>query len=157
MATAVLDRLEQELAELCGHVNALNASIVRVVAKAMDSGGWHGPGLHSPAHWVAWKTGVSMAQARRIMRLVERRGELPATFTAFEAGELSIDQVTPIVERAPAYADQQVCEFARSATVTQIRRVVRAYPFAALTYLLMYATRALNKGRDAAQPHDGRL
>jgi Domain of unknown function (DUF222) len=129
MATAVLDRLEEELAELCGHVNALNASIVRVVAAAMDSGGWHGPGLHSPAHWVAWKTGMSMANAHRVMRLVERRGELPVTFVAFEAGELSIDQVTPIVERAPAYADREVCEFARAATVTQIRRVVRAYPF----------------------------
>ena len=31
------------------------------------------------------------------------------------------------------------------------------WPFAALTYLLMYATRALNKERDAAQARDGRL
>jgi Domain of unknown function (DUF222) len=129
MATGVLDRLEEELAELCGHVNALNASIVRVVAAAMDAGGWHGPGLHSPAHWVAWKTAMSTAHAQRLMRLVERRGELPVAFAAFEAGELSIDQVAPIVERVPAYADAQVCEFARSATVTQLRRVVRAYPF----------------------------
>ena len=51
------------------------------------------------------------------------------TFAAFDAGELSLDQVVPIATRAPRWADGELCEFAKLATVTQLRRVLRSYDF----------------------------
>jgi hypothetical protein len=51
------------------------------------------------------------------------------TFAAFDAGELSIDQVAPIAATAPGWADAELCEFARLATVTQLRRTLRSYDF----------------------------
>ena len=51
------------------------------------------------------------------------------TFAAFDAGELSIDQVVPIAAKAPRWADAELCEFAKLATVTQLRRVMRSYDF----------------------------
>ena len=52
------------------------------------------------------------------------------TFGAFDAGELSLDQVAPIAAKAPCWADAELCEFAKVATVTQLRRVMRSYDFA---------------------------
>ena len=63
------------------------------------------------------------------MTVARRRGELPVTFAAFDAGELSLDQVVPIATRAPRWADAELCEFAKLATVTQLRRVLRSYDF----------------------------
>jgi hypothetical protein len=54
---------------------------------------------------------------------------LPVTFAAFDAGELALDQVAPIAAKAPRWADAELCEFAKVATVTQLRRVMRSYEF----------------------------
>jgi hypothetical protein len=130
---AALDVLEHQLAEVCGHINALKAELARLVAEAVESDAWTGWGIHSPSQWVAWKTGVSPSNAKQLVALAARRHELPATFGAFGAGQLSIDQVAPIVAKVPAWADAEVCELAKQATVSQIRSVVRSYPFEADT------------------------
>jgi hypothetical protein len=130
---AALDALELQLAEVCGHINALKAELTRLVAEAIQADAWTGWGIHSPSQWVAWKTGVSPSNAKQLVALAARRDELPATFGAFGAGQLSIDQVAPIVAKVPAWADAEVCELAKQATVTQIRSVVRSYPFDAAT------------------------
>ena len=129
VALGTLERLEDRLAEVCGHRNTLDASLVRLVAEALETGGWEMSGIVSPAHWLAWQAGLSTSHARQLVALARRRSELPVTFAAFDAGELSVDQVAPIVARAPAWADRELCEFARLATVTQLRRVMRSCDF----------------------------
>lgn len=124
-----LDTLEAELAEVCGQLNVLHARLVELTAQALAADAWVGWGIHSPSHWLAWKAGLSRSQASTIVRLAARRDELPVTFAAFAAGELSVDQVAPIVAKVPAWADAQVCELAREATVSQLRTVVARYPF----------------------------
>jgi hypothetical protein len=124
-----LDQLEAELAEVCGHLNALHARLVELTASALESGAWSQWGIHTPSHWLAWKAGLSRSHALTVVRLAIRRAELPATFHAFERGELSIDQVAPIVAKAPAWADHEVCEFAKHATVTQLRSTLASYAF----------------------------
>ena len=59
MATGTLERLEDRLADLCGHRNTLDALLVRLVAEALETGAWEMPGIVSPAHWLAWKAGLS--------------------------------------------------------------------------------------------------
>jgi hypothetical protein len=122
-----LDQLEEELAVLCGQRNALDARLVALTERVLDRGGWEVPGVTSPAHWLVWKAGLSPAHARQVVSLARRRRELAATFAAFGAGELSVDQVTPIVDRAPSYVDAELCEMAKVMTVPQLRRVVRAF------------------------------
>ncbi len=129
MATGTLERLEDRLADLCGHRNVLDALLVRLVAEALETGGWEMHGIVSPAHWIAWKAGLSSAHAQQLVTVARRRDELPVTFAAFDAGELSLDQVVPIATRAPRWADAELCEFAKLATVTQLRRVLRSYDF----------------------------
>ncbi len=129
MATGTLERLEDRLADLCGHRNVLDALLVRLVAEALETGEWEMHGIVSPAHWIAWKAGLSSAHAQQLVTVARRRDEFPVTFAAFDAGELSLDQVVPIATRAPRWADAELCEFAKLATVTQLRRVLRSYDF----------------------------
>jgi hypothetical protein len=129
LETGTSEDLEERLADLCGHRNVLDASLVRLVAEALETGVWEMPGVVSAAHWLAWKAGLSGAHAQQVVSVARRRGDLPVMFAAFDAGELSFDQVAPIAAKAPAWADAELCEFARLATVTQLRRVMRSYEF----------------------------
>ncbi|HWM20859.1 MAG TPA: DUF222 domain-containing protein [Ilumatobacteraceae bacterium] len=113
MATGTLERLEDRLADVCGHRNVVDAQLVSVVAEVLESGVWEMPGISSPAHWVAWKAGLATSHARQFVTVAGRRSEFPVTFAAFEAGELSLDQVVPIAARAPRWADAELCEFAK--------------------------------------------
>ncbi len=49
------------------------------------------------------------------------------TFAAFADGELSVDQVVTVAQYTPAHNDAEVCEFARSATVNQLRHALSKY------------------------------
>ncbi len=51
------------------------------------------------------------------------------TVDALRRGELAIDQVVAVVRRAPWWADREVCELARNATVHQLRTALGKYPF----------------------------
>jgi 5-methylcytosine-specific restriction endonuclease McrA len=126
---ATLHALEAELTEVCGHLNLLHARMVQLVGEALDAKAWVQWGIHTPAHWLAWQTGLSPSRARAIVRIAERRAELPATIAALDAGELAVDQVTPIAARVPAWAEAEVAELAHHATVSQLQRVVSKYPF----------------------------
>ncbi|CAN5723124.1 hypothetical protein BH20ACT4_BH20ACT4_03110 [soil metagenome] len=129
MDEASIDSLQTDLAGVCGHVNALHASLVRLVADALDGRAWAQWGIHSPAHWLAWQAGLTATNAHKIVAVAEQRSAHPVTIAAFEAGELSLDQVALAV-KAPGWADEQACGMARTMTVVQLSRVMRSYPFA---------------------------
>lgn len=124
-----IHEVESEVADVCGHVHSLYGRLVGLVGRVLAESLWSQHGVRSPEHWVCWQTGLSPSVARRLVAAARRRDELPATLAALEAGELSLDQVTPIVELAPAWADEQLCALAKQCTVTQIRAAVRRYPF----------------------------
>ena len=82
--------------------------------------------------WVAWRAGMSPAMARSVVAIAERVAELPASIEAFRRGELSLDQMATIARNAPAWADVQSRDYAIVLTVTQLRHVLRKYPFPTL-------------------------
>jgi len=122
-------RIERRLAEVSGHLNVLHAELVSLMAEVLEGGLWQGWGINTPAWWLAWHTGLSPHRARAVVAAAERFAELPVTMAAFAAGELAVDQVAPIVAYVPSRLDGEVCELAKSASVHQLRQVVRAYPF----------------------------
>ena len=123
-------RLEAEMAEVCGVLNAATARLVGLVGEVLATEAWQGWGIRSPEHWVVWKCGVSARRARTLVAMARRMAELPETRDAFAAGELAEDQVAVIVRHAPAATDAEVVTLARSATVAQLRRVLASYVFA---------------------------
>jgi hypothetical protein len=124
-----LKELEGELAEVVGVVNVAHGRMVELVGVALDEELWSGFGIHSPAHWLAWKTGLSARRAREVVRIAERARELPEAAAALVAGELSVDQASVIAEHVPAGFDHSVTEFAKIATVSQLRRTLPRYVY----------------------------
>ena len=76
---------------------------------------------------MTWRCGVSRGRARTLVAMARRLGELPETKAALEAGELAEDQVAVICRHAPTDAEASVADFARYATVSQLRRVLVDY------------------------------
>ena len=127
MDEAAADALEKRMADVCGHLNVLHAELVDAVVEALDGGLWEQWGIRSAEHWLAWQTGMSPARAKQLVDTARRAGELPVTFAAFAAGELSVDQVVAVARYTPADHDAEVCQLARAATVTQLRTSLSRY------------------------------
>ena len=126
---AEAERLEGEIAEVCGVINAATGRLVSLIAAVLATASWEGWGIRSPEHWVAWRCGVSRGRARRLVSMARRLGELPETKQALEAGELTEDQVAVVCRHIPARVDAEAATLARSATVTQLQRALSKYSF----------------------------
>jgi hypothetical protein len=117
--------LETELVGVAGHLNTQHANLVEITTRALADDGWVGHGIHSPARWLTIQMGLSPSPAQLVVAIAERIDEFPVLRETFSRGELSIEQVHTITAKAPAWADARVTEFARYATVRQLRRVIR--------------------------------
>ena len=123
-----IEALQASLAGVCGHVNAQQARLVRLVERALVGEAWKQIGIHSASHWLAWQAGVTTSTAQKVLAVARRAEQHPLVMAAFDNGELSLDQVVLAV-KAPAYTDAEICGLARVLTVQQLSMVVRKYPF----------------------------
>jgi len=126
-----IERLEQvfdELAELAGQRNAIDGRIVDLVAE-LDHGNLCGmTGARSVAAVVAWKLGTTAANGKTIAAVAHRISEFPRCVAALREGQLSVDQVGVIAERAADGSDEHYAELASVATVSQLRTAVKLEP-----------------------------
>jgi hypothetical protein len=120
--------LFEELAELAGQRNAIDARIVEIAAE-MDRDQLCGAtGARSVAALVAWKLGSSSATAHTITTVAGRLQEFPRCAAAMREGRLSLDQVGVIAAAAGEGSDAHYAELARSASVSQLRTAVKLEP-----------------------------
>jgi hypothetical protein len=137
MATSIADPLQTEaldfdaaLNDVAGHLNAQHARLVDLaIAMLADESLWVGEGAHTPELFLAWRTGLAPQRARQIVAIARRANELPHSLDAFRRGELAVDQIAAIAQRAPWWTDSEVCDLAKLLTVGQLRRTLAQYPF----------------------------
>lgn len=122
-------RLEADIAEVCGVINAATGRLVDLIASVLATESWAGWGIRSAEHWVAWKCAVSRGRARSLVAMARRLGDLPETRAALVAGELSEDQVKVVCRHTPVANDSAVAAFAKEATVSQLGRTLNRYVF----------------------------
>ncbi|OBH17612.1 HNH endonuclease signature motif containing protein [Mycobacterium sp. E3247] len=123
-----LDGLFEELAELAGQRNAIDGRIVEIVAE-LDRDELCGvTGARSVAALVAWKLGLSSANAHTISTVAHRLQEFPRCAQGLREGRLSLDQVGVIAAQAGEGSDEHYAELARVATVNQLRTAVKLEP-----------------------------
>ncbi|WNG87768.1 HNH endonuclease signature motif containing protein [Mycobacterium sp. ITM-2016-00317] len=125
------DRLEvlfEELSELAGHRNAIDARIVEIAAKIDREGLLGITGAPSVTSLIAWKTGCSPHNAETVITIADRQDEFPRCVTALREGRLSLDQVGVIAERAGEGSDEHYAQLAESASVTQLRTALKQEP-----------------------------
>ncbi|WP_102419012.1 HNH endonuclease signature motif containing protein [Mycobacterium sp. 4858] len=123
-----LDGLFEELAELAGQRNAIDGRIVEIVAE-LDRDELCGvTGARSVAALVAWKLGLSSANAHTISTVAHRLQEFPRCAQGLREGRLSLDQVGVIAAQAGEGSDEHTAQLAQVATVTQLRTAVKLEP-----------------------------
>ena len=123
------ERLEAELAVVCGQLNQVSARLVAVTARAIACEGWAGAGIRSVEHWLVLRAGLSPGRARQVVLMARRVGVLPVVMGQFAAGRLSVDQVAVVARHAPIHVEASVAELAVSASVPQLGRVLSRYAF----------------------------
>jgi hypothetical protein len=119
-----IDRCEAHIADAAGALNLANARLVALMEEVLTDEVWSGPGIHSPTQWLSYRAGVSPERARVIVRVAERRSSFPHVIAAFDAGELSLEQVAELV-KAPEWADAEVLDWGRVASVARLRKTIR--------------------------------
>ncbi len=134
-ATRLVNGLEDYAAvratvnEIAGHRNALDGRIVEVAVWLLHHHDWYGTGLSKPEQFLAFRFGIGLGAARRYVDVARRADELPDSIEALRSGELSLDQLMPIVRRVPSWADEQVLSLSKKLTVGQINAVINKYDF----------------------------
>lgn len=125
---ARLDAVDEQLAELMGQRNVIDAEIVELVREAEEGELLGGTGCRSLEHWVAWKTGSSRRHAEALAAVARRGEAFPRCMEGFRSGTLSLDQMAVIAENAADGSDDHYAQFAESATVAQLRRAIGMAP-----------------------------
>jgi len=64
-----LSRLGEDITEMAAHVDAGTFQLLEMIGHFDEEEGWAGPGIHSCAHWLNWKCGISMGPAREKVRV----------------------------------------------------------------------------------------
>ncbi|ANW64165.1 hypothetical protein BCA37_11675 [Mycobacterium sp. djl-10] len=123
-----LEVLFAEIAELSGQRNAIDGRIVEIIAEINRDGLAGITGFRSVASLVAAKTGVSPHTAHTFTAIAERAEQFPQCVAGMRDGWLSVDQLGAVVDGAADGSDAHYAQFARYATVTQIRKAVRLEP-----------------------------
>ena len=118
------------LSRVVGRLNAAHADLVALVTKVIEDESWSLSGIRSPEHWLTCYAGLSHGDALRITGIARCTRSLPQLARGLDEGELSIGQAAVIAKYTPEGFDDSVVEFARHATVTQLRRALRSYEFA---------------------------
>ena len=77
----------------------------------------------------AWRTGLAANRAHQVVAIARRATELPDCVDAFCRGELAIDQMATLANRAPWWTDNEICDLAKFFTVGQLRRTLAKDPF----------------------------
>ncbi|CAN5192758.1 HNH endonuclease signature motif containing protein [soil metagenome] len=123
-----LEVLFDELAELTGHRNAIDARIVQIIAEVDHNRLWGNTGARSVAALVAWKTGVSPTRAKTIAAVAHRLQEFPRCAQAMAQGRVSLDQIGVLAQHAAPGSDAHYAQLIDTATVTQLRTAIALEP-----------------------------
>jgi hypothetical protein len=106
---------------------AATAAWLRLIAEFDERDGWHGYGIASCAHWLAWQCGLSPGAAREHVRVARSLRLLPLIEAAFADGRLSYSKVRALTRIAEPDTEQSLLELAVELTASQVERTVRQW------------------------------
>ena len=121
-----LDPLGDEIALLCAHINAATYKLLCLLGRYDEEERWGG-GFRSCAHWLSWRTGISIGPAREKMRVARCLPALPLISGALEKGEVSYSKVRALTRVATADNEAELLSFAYHGTTAHVERLVRTW------------------------------
>ena len=79
---AETERLESELVEPAGHLNAASHRFLVLLSECDRRQGWADGTTKSCAHWLGWKLGMNLGAAREKLRVARALEDLPSISAA---------------------------------------------------------------------------
>jgi hypothetical protein len=122
-----LDRLENEILTLCGHINAAEYRFLKLLADYDRAEGWSRHGVASCVQWLNWQCGIGAVAARERVRTARALESLPLISAAFSRGELSYSKVRAMTRVATPENESTLLTIALHGTATHVEKLVRKY------------------------------
>ena len=118
-----LDPLGDEIALLSAHITAATYRLLCLLRVYDAEERWQG--FRSCAHWLSWRTGISLGPAREKVRVARCLPSLSLIPEAFARGELSYSKVRALTRIAKRENEERLLDFARHGTTAHVERMVR--------------------------------
>lgn len=118
-------QLTERVVGYASQIAALTAQFLDLLVEFDNRGVWAGDGIRSCAHWLSWRTGLSLRTAQDHLRIAHALTELPQLHTAFTDGQLSYSKVRALTRVATADREEELLTVALSATAAQVELLVR--------------------------------
>ena len=106
---------------------AATAAWLRLVAEFDTREGWHGVGIKSCAHWLAWQCGLSPGAAREHVRVARALRVTAVDRGGVRRGRLSYSKVRALTRIAEPDTEASLLELALELTASQVERTVRQW------------------------------
>ncbi|MDE2654615.1 MAG: DUF222 domain-containing protein [Gemmatimonadota bacterium] len=119
------DPLGDRIAALCAHIDAATYRLLTLLRVYDEEGRWQG--CRSCAHWLSWRTGLSLGPAREKVRVARCLPSLPLISAAFARGEISYSKVRALTRAATTGNEAEFLIFARHGTTAHVERLVREW------------------------------
>lgn len=124
---AALEALGNEIATLSSHIHAAKYRLLTLLREFDEEEGWAFEGFRSCAHWLSWRTGLSMGPAREKVRVARALQTLPLIGERMERGEFSYSKVRALTRVATPENEAELIVFAEHGSVAQVERLVRSW------------------------------
>jgi hypothetical protein len=122
-----LDRLEDEILTLCGHINAAEYRFLKLLADYDRAEAWSRHGVASCVQWLNWQCGIGAVAARERVRTARALEALPLISAAFSRGELSYSKVRAMTRVATPENESTLLTIALHGTASHVEKLVRKY------------------------------
>jgi hypothetical protein len=124
--TRSVEELEEEIAELCAHIDAATYRLLRAIGEVDRREAWP-VGFLSMAHWLSWRVGIDLRTAREKVRVARALEDLPLISEAFRQGRMSYSKVRAMCRIATPDNEEYLLYIAENGTTEDVERVVRGY------------------------------
>src|SRR5690606_22429443 len=122
-----LERLEAEITELWGHINAAEYRFLELVAEYDRLEGWALHGLVNCAQWLNWQCGIGEVAARERVRVARALEHLPKIADSFRRGVISYSKVRAVTRVATPENEADLLNIAEHGTAVHVERLVSKY------------------------------
>ena len=122
-----IEAIGERIAQSAARIDAATHSLLTDIRAFDLAQGWAAQGALSCAQWLGWRIGLSLGPAREKLRVAHALAELPEIDAALARGEISYSKVRALSRVASPENERLLLEMARSATASQLERIVRLY------------------------------
>lgn len=119
--------LDERIGVLSAQIHALEAELVGTLAEFDEAGGWQGQGWRSFAHFVSVRTKFTPSDAKRLVSVAGRVGDLPSLLADARGGQVSVGLLASAARVVTPGNEEKVAEVVRVCTPAQAQRVLAAY------------------------------